>query len=139
MKITISYIAGEEKEAALIQRFAERLLDDVEVLTSKDMEGMCCDCLHEREPFCGDYSENMTCPDRKEDGSCWTSPTEQRTVERKMNMVAKIIDPKTGAAVRLAEGAEELAECLLKIQESGEEPLVLQIGDGDKQLHVIPC
>lgn len=32
MKITISYIAGEEREAALVQRFAERLLDDVEVL-----------------------------------------------------------------------------------------------------------
>lgn len=45
MKITISYIAGEEKNAALIQRFAKRLLDDVEVVTSK--YGVCGDCLHE--------------------------------------------------------------------------------------------
>lgn len=31
MKITISYIAGEEREAALIQRFADRLLDGAKV------------------------------------------------------------------------------------------------------------
>lgn len=40
------------------------------------IEGMCCDCLNEREPFCGDYSENDSCPYRKEDGTCWTAPLE---------------------------------------------------------------
>lgn len=41
------------------------------------IDGMCCDCLHEREPFCGDYSENVACPDRREDGSCWTARWEE--------------------------------------------------------------
>lgn len=34
MKITIAYIDGEEREAALIQRFASRLLDGARVRKS---------------------------------------------------------------------------------------------------------
>lgn len=33
------------------------------------VEGMCCDCIH-GGPCC-DYSENVSCEYRREDGSCW--------------------------------------------------------------------
>lgn len=41
MKITIAYIDGEDREATLIQRFAKRLVEDVEVVTSRRMDGLC--------------------------------------------------------------------------------------------------
>lgn len=54
-------------------------------------------------------------------------------------MKTKIIDPKTGVTVRLIQDAEDLERCLLKMQEDGGDPLVLQFGDGGKMLHIIPC
>lgn len=54
-------------------------------------------------------------------------------------MNAKLIDPKSGVTIRLIEDAADLEDCLLKIQEDSGGPLVLQIGDGGKMLHVIPC
>lgn len=36
------------------------------------IEGMCCDCTHDKIGFCGDYSENEHCRFRKDDGTCWT-------------------------------------------------------------------
>lgn len=36
------------------------------------IEGMCCDCIHDKIGFCGDYSENEHCRFRKDDGTCWT-------------------------------------------------------------------
>lgn len=53
-------------------------------------------------------------------------------------MLTQIIDPKTGAVVRIARDAAELEECLLKIQES-DDPIVVKLGDGEGMLHVIPC
>lgn len=41
--------------------------------------GMCCDCIM-GGPCC-DYSENMGCEYRKEDGSCWTAFTEEENHE----------------------------------------------------------
>lgn len=35
------------------------------------VEGLCCDCLKCGEPFFGDFSENLSCPCHKDDGSCW--------------------------------------------------------------------
>ena len=35
------------------------------------IEGLCFDCVKCEEGFCGDWEENIWCPHRKEDGSCW--------------------------------------------------------------------
>lgn len=52
-------------------------------------------------------------------------------------MTTKIIDPKTGIVVRLAQDAEDLESCLKKIQD-GDLSLIVQIGDGDRSLQVTP-
>ncbi len=78
MKITIDYIGGEERETAIIQRFVSKLLDKVEILKNKRFPGKCHDCIHERVPFSESFRENLSCPYRKEDGSCWTAPPEWR-------------------------------------------------------------
>ena len=54
-------------------------------------------------------------------------------------MMAKIIDPKSGGTVRLIQDANDLEDCLLKIQEDQGEPLVLQFGDRGKMIQRIPC
>ena len=54
-------------------------------------------------------------------------------------MLTKIIDPKTGIVVRLAQDAEDLESCLKKIQDDATLPMIVQIGDGNKLLQVIPC
>ena len=54
-------------------------------------------------------------------------------------MMAKIIDPKSGGTVRLIQDANDLEDCLLKIQEDQGEPLVLQLGDSGKTIQMIPC
>lgn len=54
-------------------------------------------------------------------------------------MMAKIIDPKSGGTVRLIQDANDLEDCLLKIQEDQGEPLVLQFGDSGKMIQMIPC
>ena len=35
------------------------------------VEGLCCDCKKSDPPFYGDSDENIDCPYRTEDGSCW--------------------------------------------------------------------
>ena len=48
----------------------------------KPIEGMCFDCGNLTDEVadtgysCCDYSENMACPLRKEDGSCWVAHKE---------------------------------------------------------------
>lgn len=53
-------------------------------------------------------------------------------------MLTKIIDPKSGNVVRTVEDSADLEKCLLALQDS-DDPMVVQIGDGDSMLHVIPC
>ena len=36
------------------------------------VEGMCCDCLYAEKIACMDFTENLTCEHRNEDGTCWT-------------------------------------------------------------------
>ena len=55
------------------------------------------------------------------------------------NMIAKIIDPRSWGTVRLIQDANDLEDCLLKVQEDQGEPLVLQFGDSGKMIHMIPC
>lgn len=47
------------------------------------VDGMCCDCVHDKRGFCGDYSENRQCKFKHEDGSCWTKPTKRLIAELK--------------------------------------------------------
>ena len=42
-------------------------------MNTEDVEGLCCDCLHDETGFCGDFSENENCKYKKEDGTCWKS------------------------------------------------------------------
>lgn len=42
------------------------------------VEDMCCDCAH--GGLCCDYSENIKCANRKDDGSCWVS--QKTTLDR---------------------------------------------------------
>ncbi|MEA4955031.1 MAG: hypothetical protein VB096_05900 [Pseudoflavonifractor sp.] len=53
-------------------------------------------------------------------------------------MTGKIIDPESGVVVRVACDAEELESVLYKIQEGQSAPLIVQLGESGKMLHVIP-
>lgn len=69
-----NFISRQDRQtqyAATLLLAAMAVMNGETVEDCECIDGMCCDCLHEREPFCGDYNENITCPDRKEDGSCW--------------------------------------------------------------------
>lgn len=54
-------------------------------------------------------------------------------------MTGKIINPENGIVVRVACGAEELESALYKMQEDQSVPLIVQLGESGKMLHVIPC
>lgn len=89
------------------------LRDDIEKI--RPVEGLCCDCADGGE-FCGDFSENASCPRQKADGSCWRPYTEQpdRAVDQKRfahaaDVIEKVVmlDYSSPAFVEALTGAVE--------------------------------